>query len=100
MSRKNVRRFLIAYDVSDDRRREKVAKLLQHYGQRVQYSVFIADLNPSQHRTMRLDLRDRIRAGDSIIVCDLGPSAPGHPHPGIESLGRALAFLGDGPLIM
>ncbi len=31
---------LISYDISDNRRRNKVAKYLLDYGQRVQYSVF------------------------------------------------------------
>lgn len=34
------RSYLIAYDVKDDRRRSHVAKLLQSYGERMQYSVF------------------------------------------------------------
>jgi CRISPR-associated protein Cas2 len=32
--------FVVAYDVSDDQRRAKIAELLGRYGQRVQYSVF------------------------------------------------------------
>lgn len=31
---------IISYDIGDDRRRNKIAKLLLNYGQRVQYSVF------------------------------------------------------------
>ncbi len=32
--------FAICYDISDDRRRGRVAKILEDYGDRVQYSVF------------------------------------------------------------
>jgi len=32
--------FVISYDITDDRRRNKVAKCLENYGTRVQYSVF------------------------------------------------------------
>jgi len=35
----DVRRYLIVYDTSDDVRRTKVAKKLESYGDRVQYSV-------------------------------------------------------------
>jgi CRISPR-associated protein Cas2 len=33
-------RVIIAYDVADDRRRYRVCKALERYGQRIQYSVF------------------------------------------------------------
>jgi CRISPR-associated protein Cas2 len=33
-------RVIIAYDVADDRRRYHLCKALEHYGMRVQYSVF------------------------------------------------------------
>lgn len=32
--------YVISYDISEDRRRNKIAKLLEGYGRRVQYSVF------------------------------------------------------------
>ena len=37
--------YAISYDIRDDRRRLQVAKILQDYGQRVQLSVFEADLD-------------------------------------------------------
>ena len=40
------RRFLPAYDVTDDRRRTRLAKLLERYGDRVQYSVFVVQIRP------------------------------------------------------
>lgn len=32
--------YVVAYDIPDDRRRLRVARLLERYGERVQYSVF------------------------------------------------------------
>jgi CRISPR-associated protein Cas2 len=32
--------YLICYDIPDDKRRKKIADLLEGYGKRVQYSVF------------------------------------------------------------
>ena len=33
-------RFLVSYDVSDDKRRTRLSKALRDFGNRVQYSVF------------------------------------------------------------
>lgn len=43
---------IITYDITDDRRRNLVAKELENYGYRVQYSVFEALLE--RHEIMRL----------------------------------------------
>jgi CRISPR-associated protein Cas2 len=47
---------VIAYDISDDRRRARVAAVLQAYGDRVQRSVFIATVEEDMLR----EARDRI----------------------------------------
>ncbi len=39
---------VVSYDVPDDKRRLRLAKLLLDYGKRVQYSVFECDLTPGQ----------------------------------------------------
>ena len=36
---------VVAYDIPDDRRRTRVAKLLDDYGDRVQYSIFEMNLD-------------------------------------------------------
>ncbi|MDQ2688108.1 MAG: CRISPR-associated endonuclease Cas2 [Armatimonadota bacterium] len=41
-------RYLIVYDITDDAKRTKLSKLLQDYGDRVQKSVFEADLNAAE----------------------------------------------------
>lgn len=73
MRRDDVRRTVICYDVPDDRRRTKLAKLLEGFGDRIQYSVFVVDISPS--RLMRL--KDSATAllkldEDSVLFCDLG----------------------------
>lgn len=40
--------YSICYDISEDRRRTKISKILKDYGERVQYSVFEANLEPDQ----------------------------------------------------
>jgi CRISPR-associated protein Cas2 len=32
--------LVVSYDITEDRRRNRVAKLMENYGKRVQYSVF------------------------------------------------------------
>jgi CRISPR-associated protein Cas2 len=50
--------YTISYDIPDDKRRLKIAKILLDYGPRVQYSVFEAQLDATA-----LDrLRSRIKA--------------------------------------
>jgi CRISPR-associated protein Cas2 len=38
--------YLVSYDISDDRRRTKLAKKLKDFGDRVHYSVFECLLDP------------------------------------------------------
>jgi CRISPR-associated protein Cas2 len=64
---------LIAYDVTDDRRRTKVANYLSAHGDRVQYSVFVIDCRPAKLIPLRARLAELIKADeDSILLCDLG----------------------------
>src|SRR5688572_33242493 len=54
------RRLVVAYDVADDGRRERVARVLEDYGVRVQYSVFECVLGRAQYRQFRRVLAERI----------------------------------------
>lgn len=48
--------YLISYDISNDRLRNKVAKLLEDYGKRVQYSVFECHISDKQFYKLREEL--------------------------------------------
>lgn len=73
MSRDAARRYLIAYDVADDIRRQRIATRLSSYGDRVQFSVFVVDARPAKLVRLRALLLRLIDAElDSVIVCDLG----------------------------
>ena len=66
-------RLLVAYDVVDDRRRTRLAKVLESYGDRIQYSVFLVDLTPAQEVRMRAKVRSVIdERDDSVLFCRLG----------------------------
>lgn len=69
-----VLRMVIAYDVSDDRRRTRVAEALQAYGERVQYSVFVVDGRSAQFVRLERRLEFLIDPDqDSVLMCLLGP---------------------------
>lgn len=48
MTSNDQHRYLVAYDIVDDRRRTKIAKVLESYGDRIQYSVFVVDIKPAR----------------------------------------------------
>ena len=81
-------RILITYDVTDDKRRTKVHRILRDVGDHVQYSVFVADLNEREYIQVRSKIRERIHHDqDQVLFIDLGP-AERDPLDRIESLGR------------
>ena len=45
--------YVISYDIPDDQRRNRLAKVLKGFGTRVQYSVFEAHLTQSQFEQMK-----------------------------------------------
>jgi len=58
---------LVSYDISDDNVRTKLAKRLKDFGQRAQFSVFEAEVTPSELQKLRRTLaRVRIGERDSI----------------------------------
>lgn len=44
--------YVISYDISNDRRRNKIAKILLDYGRRVQYSVFECEMNQKSFKEL------------------------------------------------
>jgi CRISPR-associated protein Cas2 len=69
-------RYVITYDVTDDRRRLKVARALEGHGERVQYSVFECQLTGKQFEALWKELRqltdaqeDSLRAYRLCPVC-------------------------------
>ncbi len=99
MSADSVHRFIVAYDVGLDAGRSRVAKTLESYGDRIQYSVFIIDAKPAKVVRLRAAIRSHIDVhSDSVLICDLGPLG----HDGlrrISYIGRERTVTGQGPLI-
>lgn len=64
---------MIAYDVSDDKRRTRIFETLRDHGEHVQFSVFFCDLNPQELAALRGKLVELINArDDQVILLDLG----------------------------
>lgn len=81
-------RFLLTYDITNDRRRAKVHRALLDVGDWVQFSVFVADLSERELIQTRVKLRERINQdADQILFIDLGP-AENDPLDRINALGR------------
>lgn len=67
------RRFVVAYDIRDDRRLRRVHLVCREWGDSLQYSVFICDLTPVERVALLADLVDEIiQAVDSVVLIDLG----------------------------
>ena len=71
----NRRRLLVTYDVTHDRRRDKVHRTLLDFGDWVQFSVFVCELDERE----RIRLRGRLDAvinhrEDQILAIDIGPA--------------------------
>ncbi|MCS6927552.1 MAG: CRISPR-associated endonuclease Cas2 [Candidatus Binatia bacterium] len=49
--------YLVAYDIPDDQRRGKVARILEDFGDRVQYSVFEMEL---ENQSQLLEMEKRL----------------------------------------
>jgi len=67
------RRYLVAYDIRDDRRLRMIATCMEGYGTRIQYSVFVSDLSSRELVLMRADIESRMKmTEDSVMIIDLG----------------------------
>lgn len=44
--------YLVSYDITSDKRRRKIAKILENYGKRIQYSVFECDLSEERYQKL------------------------------------------------
>lgn len=44
--------YVISYDISNNKRRRKIAKLMENYGTRVQYSVFECRLTKARYNEL------------------------------------------------
>ncbi len=56
--------YVVSYDISSNKLRAKIAKVLEGYGKRVQYSVFECHLTKAQYQQMHEKLVRLLMGGD------------------------------------
>ena len=59
--------YLITYDIVDNKKRNRVSKILEGYGIRVQMSVFECDLNKINFEALMSKLRKVINTDEDSI---------------------------------
>ncbi len=85
MSRK---RFLVAYDISNEKRLRRVFATMNGFGDHIQYSVFMCELSARERIEMESKLRKIVHATeDQVLVMDLG-TADREANAFVASIGR------------
>jgi CRISPR-associated protein Cas2 len=63
--------YLICYDIRDPKRWRKAYKLLEGYGEKVQYSIFRSWLSMRTREKLRWELEQILTAEDSLLLIRL-----------------------------
>lgn len=80
--------YVVAYDISDQRRWRRVFKTMHGYGRWLQLSVFHCRLDGSRRIEMAAAIESIIdRDADHVVILDLGPADD--VELAVESLGRS-----------
>jgi len=85
------KRYLITYDLSDDKRRTAIFKTLMGNGDHVQFSVFLCELNGVELARLKGTIGQAINhRQDQAIILDMGP-AESAVDSTLECIGKAYA---------
>ncbi len=72
-------RYLICYDICHPKRLRRVAKAMEGYGVRLQYSVFECALDEKRYRKMEAELHPLLNhEEDQVLFVSLGPEDSSH----------------------
>ena len=64
--------LVVAYDITSDRRRNRLVKLLKDYGERVNFSVFECRIKKQSYSRLRSEIAKIIsNKKDSVLFYDL-----------------------------
>lgn len=69
-------RYILCYDIADDRRRARLVQVLKNYAERIQESVFSAEIDPNQakelldHAAPLLSPEDRLHLFPLCAACE------------------------------
>ncbi len=68
-------KYLVSYDIRDEKRLSRVFNKMKGYGEPIQYSVFICDLSLKEKVLMVTAMKEIINnLEDSIIIIEIGSS--------------------------
>lgn len=91
--------YLVAYDISDQKRWRRIFRLMNGYGEWLQLSVFQCRLTRVQHAEMVALLDEIIHHDlDHVIVMDMGIAEKVEPK--VISLGKSFGVVESGPIIV
>jgi len=80
--------YLVAYDISNDKRLRRVYKAMRGYGDHLQFSVFRCELADRERAEMAAELSQLIdHDEDQVLVIDIGP-ADGRAGLVFEAIGK------------
>ena len=81
-------RFLVTYDIADPKRLKAIFKAMRSFGDHLQLSVFLCELNPRERLQLETKLRRIVNLRqDQVLVVNLGPANPERLE-AIQSIGR------------
>lgn len=90
-------RYLIAYDICEPGRLRRVIKVMESFGERLQYSVFLCDLSGQELLAWKTRILGVVKLQeDSVVVINLG--LPGSRP--LETIGTPRRFPNQGPVIV
>ena len=67
-------RYVIIYDISDDKTRRQVYKTMKSYGAWKQYSAFEVDLTKTQYTELKHKLKELIPSEEHVRIYPLTPT--------------------------
>lgn len=65
--------YLVCYDIREPKRWRKCYKLMQGFGERIQYSVFKCFLTDKKMSEMRWELTKVLSKEDSLLIAPIQP---------------------------
>lgn len=82
-------RYLVSYDIANPKRLRRVARVLEGFGSRLQFSVFECPLDSLRLATVKAELAQQINHDeDQVLFVSLGP-ATAEASLSIEAMGKA-----------
>lgn len=68
--------YIVSYDISNPKRLRNVARIMEGYGYRVQFSVFICPLDDLRLEKLKAEIVPVINSDeDQVLIICLGPEA-------------------------